>query len=415
MLTASAAPGRRVACLRRTVGCVAWALWLGASAFSTSAAAETRGYAISLIHTATYSDKGNCPSGGNGSTTEIHERILMAQGLTKDQADKVLTSGGIFAAADDNGTAGNAGVKTGSSAQGGSAQGGSAPERAQRFDFDRRGQLYGQRVDIGDFPTSVPDDHIETVQGAGSGHYAYGFNLSGQATPYSFEDPETHELIQDQMWRVLGCFTAYEYRLPGIPYNEGITWDTAEDSMPAWLLSISGDDLSKDGDVTVTFDRSLDVLMRDRHGGVLSGSSYTIDPDPRSHTVFKGHIKDQVLTIEPGNFFMQGESQFYALLRFTDTHLRLTLKPDGALRGFIGGYQPWLDYFHYLAIRGQEDSEVDLPGVYYALKRLADGVPDASGQNTAISASYYLEAVPVFTTDQAGKVLGRAYEGNPAR
>ena len=376
----------------------------------STASAETRGYAISLIHTATYADKGNCPRGGNGSTTEIHERILMAQGLTKEQADTVLTSGGVFAAADD-GDVKNADANK-NDANTNKDTGDAAVARARRFDFDRRGHLYGQVVDIGDFPTSVPDDHIETVEGAGTGHYAYGFNLAGKQTAYSFEDPETHELIQDQMWRVLGCFTAYQYRLPGIPYNEGITWDTAEDSMPAWLLSISGDDLSHDGDVTVTFDRSLDVLMRNRHGGVLSGSSYTVDPDPRSHSQFKGHIKDHVLTIEPGNFSMQGESQFYALLRFTNTHLRLNLNDDGTLRGFIGGYQPWLDYFHYLAIRGQEDSEVDLPGVYYAMKRLADAVPDQNGQNTAISATYYIEAVPVFTTDESGKVLSRAYEGN---
>jgi hypothetical protein len=391
--------------VRSTVasGCVATLAGLvGASLLASTASAETRGYAISLIHTATYADKGNCPRGGNGSTTEIHERILMAQGLTKEQADKVLTGGGGFAA-DDAGAAKDPNAKK----DGGDA----AAARGRRFDFDRRGHLYGQLVDIGDFPTSVPDDHIETVDGAGNGHYAYGFNLVGQATPDSFEDPETHEVVQDQMWRVLGCFTSYQYRLPGIPYNEGITWDTAEDSMPAWLLSVSGEDLSKDGDVTVTFDRSLDVLMRNRHGGVLSGSSYTVDPDPRSHSEFKGHIKDHVLTIEPGNFSMQGESQFYALLRFTNTHLRLNLNADGTARGFIGGYQPWLDYFHYLAIRGQEDSEVDLPGVYYAMKRLADAEPDKSGQNTAISATYYIEASPVFIADESGKVLSRAYEG----
>src|SRR5215472_11814706 len=82
---------------------VAFAGLVGASLLASTASAETRGYAISLIHTATYADKGNCPQGGNGSTTEIHERILMAQGLTKEQADKVLTSGGGFAAADDAG------------------------------------------------------------------------------------------------------------------------------------------------------------------------------------------------------------------------------------------------------------------------------------------------------------------------
>ena len=341
---------------------------------SPLAHAETRGYAIQLLHTATYAEKGNCPNGGNGSTTEIHVKILMDQGYSREQAVKMLTG------------------------------------NERKLDFDHRGHLYGQAVDVGVFPTSVPDDHIETVQGAGHGHYMYGFDLAGKVTPDSFEDPDTHEMVQNQMWRVFGCFTAYQYKSAAVPpYNEGIAWDTAMDSMPAWLLSISGDDLSKDGEVTVTFDRSLDILMRNRHGGVLVGSSYTVDPDLRNHSVFKGHIKDQVLTIEPGNFFMQGESQFYALLRFTNTNLRLKMIPDGNLAGIIGGYQPWLDYFHYVSIRGEEDSEVDIPGVYYAMRRLADGVPDANGQNTAISAAYYLEAVPVYVLARTGAIVGTAY------
>ena len=353
---------------------VTWLPALALTLASPVASAETRGYAIQMLHTATYAEQGNCPNGGNGSTTEIHVKILMDQGYSREQAVKMLTG------------------------------------NERKLDFDHRGHLYGRAVDVGDFPTSVPDDHIETVQGAGNGHYMYGFNLAGKATPDSFEDPETHELVQNQMWRVFGCFTAYQYKSPAIPpYNEGIAWDTAMDSMPAWLLSISGDDLSKDGDVTVTFDRSLDILMRNRHGGVLVGSSYTIDPDRRNHSVFKGHIRDHVLTIEPGNFFMQGESQFYALLRFTNAHLRLNLNPDGSARGFIGGYQPWLDYYHYVSIRGEEDSEVDIPGVYYAMKRLADGVPDAGGQNTAISAAYYLEAVPAYVLERDGRVVGTAY------
>ena len=62
-----------------------------------------------------------------------------------------------------------------------------------------------------------------------------------------------------------------------------------------------------------------------------------------------------------------------------------------------------------MSIRGEEDSEVDIPGVYYALKRLADGMPDASGQNTAISAAYYLEAVPAYVLERSGKVVGIPY------
>lgn len=212
------------------------------------------------------------------------------------------------------------------------------------------------------------------------------------------------------MWRVLGCFAVYQVKHPVIPYNEAIAGDTAEDDMPAWLLSISGDDLSKDGDVTVTFDRSLDIAMRNTHGVLLSGSSYVIDTDPRSHSVFKGHIKDGVLTVEPADFAMQGESQFYAVLRFKQTHLRLQIKPDGTLAGLLGGYQPWLDYYYYLAVRSEGTAQVDVPGTYYAMKRLADGLPDpTSGQNTAISAAYYLEAVPAFLTSAGGKVVGTAY------
>ncbi len=341
-----------------------WALALLGVAGTCSA--ETRGYAISLVHTATYADPSHCPRGGNGATTEIHTRILMDQGHTKEEAIKILTG------------------------------------NERKVDFEHRGTLNNEKVDIGNFPMSVPDPKIETAQGK----YAYGFDLDGKAAQSGFIDPETHEPVENQMWRVLGCFTSYQYRLPGIPYNEGITWDTAMDSMPAWLLSISGNDLDHDGDVTVTFDRALDVLIRNTRGGVLAGSSYTIDTDPRSHSEFKGHIKNHVVTIEPGNFFMQGESQFYPVLRFTHTHLRFTLNPDGTIRGFIGGYQPWLDYYHYVSVRGEEDGQIDIPGVYYAMRRLADADPDpVTGQNRSISAAYYMEATPAYLLSRTGQVV----------
>jgi hypothetical protein len=348
------------------------------------ATAETRGYAISLIHTATYSDKDNCPKGGNGGPVELKRKVLLAQGFTEEQVEKFLAGEPI-----DPGKDGAGKVPTYKA-------------------LIKRGQKDGVVTDVADFPTTEPDPKIETVQG----HFAYGFNLSGRVTANSFQDPDTHEPVDNQMWRVLGCYAVYAVRRPVVPYNESIAWDTAMDSMPAWLMSISGPDLSKDGDVTVTFDRSLEMVMRNTHGGVLAGSSYAIDPDPRSHSVFKGHIRSGILTIEPGNFSMQGESQFYAVLRFTQTHLRFKLNEDGTLNGFIGGYQPWADYYYYLAIRGEDTAQVDLPGVYYAMKRLADAVPDpATGQNTAISAAYWMEAVPAFLTTADKNVVALAREG----
>jgi hypothetical protein len=80
--------------------------------------------------------------------------------------------------------------------------------------------------------------------------------------------------------------------------------------------------------------------------------------------------------------------------------LRLTLKPDGTAKGVMGGYQDWDPIYVSFAVPGATNEvnlSIDIPGIYYALKRLADAYPDpATGQNTAISAAYAVEAIPAF-------------------
>ncbi len=345
----------------------------------TANAVETRSYVISKFQTATYSNEGNCPHGGNGTPSEIKERILIDQGYTKQQVDYIISHEGR----DENGNRVNTGT---------------------------RGRLNGEPAYVGNFPNSIPDPQIETVQGK----FAYGFNLDGRVQSDSFQDPETLERgIDNQRWRALGCFAVYDVRRPVVPYNEYIAWDTAIDAMPAWLMSVTGDDLDKDGDVTVTFDRSLNILLRDAQGSVLPGATFVVDSDPRSHSSFQGQIENGVLTIEPGDFAMLGESQWYAIIRFAQTHLRLKMNSDGSLSGLIGGYQPWLDLYYFLAVRGEESGQVDLPGVYYAFERLADGIPDpVTGQNTAISSAFWMEAVPAFLTTVSGRVIGEAVQPN---
>src|SRR5262249_44424981 len=115
------------------------------------------------------------------------------------------------------------------------------------------------------FPLRSEDPGIETAVG----RYAYGFNLNGKVEPNSFEDPESHEKgVDNNMWRVLGCFEGYHIRKPVRPYSENISFDTSLDAMPAWMMWVSGGDLSHDGPVTVTFDRSLDVSMRNALQGL---------------------------------------------------------------------------------------------------------------------------------------------------
>ena len=346
----------------------------------SAAFAETRGYVISMVHTATWGDTDTCPQGDNGGLADLKTRRLVRRGFSEAEAIAILANGGV----DGDGN---------------------------RVPINELPRLDGREVNPGNIPVLAPDPDIRTAQG----RYAYGFNLNGRVEPDSFENPDSGERgVDNRMWRALGCFEVYRIRRPVRPYNEDIAWDTALDAMPAWLMSVSGPDLDRDGEVTVTFDRALNVAMRDARGGVLSAATYVVDPDPRSHSVFAGRIEDGVLTIEPGDFSIQGESQFYAILRFTGTRLRLEMADDGSASGIIGGYQPWRDYFHYLAIRGEENAQVDLPGVYYAMKRLADGAPHPeTGEHTAISAAYWLEAVPAFHATLSGEVVADAVGAGP--
>jgi hypothetical protein len=354
-------------------------------ATASNASAETRGWVVSMVHTATYANKDACPVDGPVTPEQVQIRALVRKGMTDEQA-KVAVGG-----RDPEDDGANADKPK--------------PDAAAARPRPRRPQT-------GNFPTRAEDTRIETAVG----RYAYGFNLNGKVEPDSFEDPESHERgVDNSMWRVLGCFEGYHVRKPVRPYSENISFDTSLDAMPAWLMSVSGKDLSTDGPVTVTFDRALNVAMRNGLQGLLGGASYVVDPDPRSHSEFKGFIKNQVLTIEPGDFQMAGDSQWFVLLRLSQARLRFTIAPDGSFDGFIGGYQPFKDFFHFLAIRGEGLSQTNLPGVYYAMKRLAEASPDpVTGENTAISATYRMQGIPAFLVKKSGEVAAVAVGRGPA-
>jgi hypothetical protein len=85
------------------------------------------------------------------------------------------------------------------------------------------------------------------------------------------------------------------------------------------------------------------------------------------------------------------------------------MKPDGGLSGHVGGYRPWEPvYRSWVNARGpviEALTWVQLPSVYYALRRNADYSPNgARGNKTHISFALRVDAIPAYVmTPDASK------------
>ncbi len=252
------------------------------------------------------------------------------------------------------------------------------------------------------YPEALQEDpNIETVVGK----YAYGFDLGGPEAN-KFIDPETHEKVDDQLFRAVGCSNSFQSPPPLLPYSEGLAWNAAIDTAPGWAIQITGADLSKDGPVTITLDRTLRHLDRDAQNNVRVNGSYVLDPDVRSHNVLHGEIKDGMLTIKPANVYLEGTLPFYTQIDLKNAHMRFHSGANGNLLSYWGGYTDWHRWVYMTAAR---PPNADPVGWYQAMKKLADADPDpVTGTKRLISTTWRVEAVPAFLMTENGKILATA-------
>ena len=269
------------------------------------------------------------------------------------------------------------------------------------FDILRnRGRMDGKPVSPYTYPATTIDPKWKAI----TGKYAYGFNLDGKgdATHNGFEDPETHEKgVNNELYRAMGCYISMRGSLSGRPTYWAWAWGQLKDSQPAWLITLTGDDLSKDGDVTVTFDRALEHLKSNVDGSPRADATYRYDSDPRSHNSFHAQMKGGFITItDHGDLHMMQNPLVAPEFTLKRAHMRLNLKADGSLAAFVGGYQPWSDVYFSFGSGGigiEQCITGDIPGLYWLMRKHADGDPDPkTGQNSTISATYYIEGVTAF-------------------
>jgi len=355
------------------------------------ASAETRSFVISYLTDADWSDgKSDCPAGLNISAIDFYRRDLAKAGYKHDEIEAALK------------------------------------------DFPGEGGLKQPWVPMVVTRGNHKDNvyaHPETMADPGmievSGKYSYGFNLDGKgaASPNSFEEPDTHEKgINNQLYRVEGCIRSYRgLPPPGRPSLPENLWDVLRDVMPAWLITVNAPNgFDKDGPVSITWDRALERITRDASGAVAQADmTYQIDPDPRSHNELKGEIKGNVVTGEAPDWKMVLDPYLQPDIHFTKMHMKMTVAADGSVRGVVGGYQPWSTIYYGFADQGhikEYAASINLPALYYALKRNADFDPDPqTGQNRQISSAYQIEAVRAFAVPSSNRTAQADSDSSKAR
>lgn len=257
----------------------------------------------------------------------------------------------------------------------------------------REGEIY--------FPTRSEDNFVFKEA---QGRIAPGLNLDGKVDANDFTNTDGVKGVDNQLFRALGCLGGWNG--DGIPFiNFQDTTYLRRHISNRFMFEITEvDDLVNDPEVIVTTYRGLDPLLSDATGeGFIPGGTQRVDA--RFGKIYqarlKGKIVDGVLITEPGDGLIPNSIAFdtsgHNIVRGMQFHLKLT--PERA-SGIIGGYADvysWMLQFktswgtHHAAY-GQVASQ----SLARAMYRLADGYPDESGQNTALSAALDGDYIQVY-------------------
>lgn len=234
------------------------------------------------------------------------------------------------------------------------------------------------------------------------GTVAPGLNLDGKEGPNDFTSPDGKRGVDNQLFRALGCIDNYRQKSSVLNFDKTFFKKNQFSRMLIQLTDV--DSLIDDDDVTVTTYRGQDPLMTDASGaGYLPGGTQRLDIRWGKEFInrAKGRIVNGTLMTEPLDFYVPLEiaRDEGANWWIRGARLNLRLTPERA-EGLVAGYSD-VDRFYFSRNRvwsthhlsyGQESSI----SLYKAIKKLADGYPDAAtGENTAISSAMNLKLVQV--------------------
>lgn len=243
-----------------------------------------------------------------------------------------------------------------------------------------------------------------------------GVNLDGRVDADDFTSPDGVKGIDNQFFRAIGCVSSYR----DVAALMVTKW-RVDNSFNRIVIELTDvDDLTNDDDVTVTTYRGLSPLLPDATGnGYMPGASQQLDLRFGRDfiTTFKGRIVDGTLKTEPADYLMPYQAlQNVSTQLFRGVQWDLRLTQDGA-EGYMGGYVDLASWHKQrqqsISTHHQSYGQESTPTLHKALSRLADGYPDETGRNTAISGALQVRFTQVFIDrpPRATAAIGGAQNG----
>jgi hypothetical protein len=221
--------------------------------------------------------------------------------------------------------------------------------------------------------------------------------------------------IDNQLFTVDGCIQGFG----PIGILTVTTREARRNGEISMMVLISGiDDALNDDRVDVTLFFSRDPMVKSADGkDILPGYTFRVTDDPERTSYFqrlRGRIVDGVVLTEPADEITIDRGRDSTRLMQGRLQLKIN-NDDRSLKGLIGGYMDWrymANYWGALTIF-EAGMGYSTPGVYNALKRAADGLPDpVTGELTGLSAAYDMEGVEAYLPPEEERKLlsaGLAY------
>jgi hypothetical protein len=288
---------------------------------------------------------------------------------------------------------------------------------------------------------AAPDPAFRIV--SGNAIKVLGMDLDGQRSRLKgkpapgtcahddFPGVDGEEVVDNQFYRAVGCISSFQANGQSNIFEIGMLageWGI--------LITLAGvDDPRNDKDVEVGFYANADPIQLSAKREPLPYATYAAEQDPRFSATFHGRIVNGVLTAGPFDLRIHKVTGAMRLERvLKHARIRLTLSPQGTLEGLLSGYTPVDDaYDLQFGHRNGTDAAgkpapqlqrlvsngssfnfgYSCPGIYYALRQLADGDRDpTTGQCTSISTQYVLRAIPAFVVQVKTRSVNSALESS---